>query len=59
MSLEPQNWNILKTASKNEHHCQITSRAISHVKTKKFSPAAGRLATLVLVELIFLESMKL
>ena len=51
MSLEHQNWNILKIASKNELHCQIASRAFSHVKTKKLA-----LATLVLGEL---GSMKL
>ena len=38
---KPQNCKILKTASKNEHYCQIDSKAFSHAKRKKLSPAAG------------------
>ncbi len=33
---KPKNWNILKTASKNEHYCQIASKVFPHEKTLKF-----------------------
>ena len=46
MSLEPQNWNILKAASKGEHHYEIASRAFLHaILLKNF--ACGGLTRLV------------
>ena len=32
---KPRNLNIFKTASKNEHYCQIASRAFPHKNPKK------------------------
>ena len=39
--LETPKLQDFKSASKNEHYCQIDSKAFSHAKRKKKSPAAS------------------
>ncbi len=50
---KPKNWNILKTASKNEHYCQIASRAFPHEKTQKNFACGGLTRTLLVLGEIF------
>ncbi len=42
---KPQNGNLLKTASKNEHYCQIASRDFPHKKTQKIFSCGGLTCT--------------